>query len=167
MGCDIHAFVEYRRPGEKSWECFGGEHHLERCYALFSRLGGVRVQGSEDSTAERRGLPADASLDVAGHDQLTVVDELVADSRVALWDAVEEWLKVGAVRVVLADADGQPLVVSHPDHHSHSWCSPTELAKVLGAHDEGAPFQWGLMADLLIHIKEAGNEARMVFWFDS
>ena len=125
MGCDIHAFVEYRRPGHKDWGTFGGDHDLERCYALFWNLGGVRGGGVlEDPVAEKRGLPEDLSEKTRG--------------------------------------TGKP-----SDYHSHSWGTPTELVLALEAHDEGAPFQWGLMADLLLHIEAAGCEARMVFWFDS
>lgn len=62
MGCDIHAFVEYRQPkGDEGqdppeWRGFR-EAHLERDYEMFGLLAGVR--SLVDPIADPRGLPPD------------------------------------------------------------------------------------------------------------
>lgn len=60
MGCDIHPHIEVKINGK--WEHYSIPQ-LQRCYALFTRICGVRMR--EDSTiqpiSKPRGLPDDIS----------------------------------------------------------------------------------------------------------
>jgi hypothetical protein len=58
MGCDIHAYVEYRRQGERVWEYHSRALYF-RDYQLFGLLAGVRGQGQ--ALYEPRGVPLDMS----------------------------------------------------------------------------------------------------------
>ena len=59
MGCDIHAYIEFRLGG--TWE-FHSEALCFRDYVLFGLLAGVR--GSEEPLYLPRGLPDDLSFGV-------------------------------------------------------------------------------------------------------
>lgn len=59
MGCDIHAFVEYKNPNhseEHEWSGWGGEFRLGRYYAIFAAMAGVRNDGPPPKYPPR-GLP--------------------------------------------------------------------------------------------------------------
>jgi len=59
MGCDIHAWVQYRVKGassDDSWQDWSGEMHWDRWYALFGRMAGLRDPDVE-AIVEPRGVP--------------------------------------------------------------------------------------------------------------
>jgi hypothetical protein len=45
MGCDIHAYVESKKPDSKTWWGFGGRINPGRNYRMFGKLAGVRCDG--------------------------------------------------------------------------------------------------------------------------
>lgn len=70
MGCDIHAFIEYRSDSQEkrydeSWWSFGGEFHLDRDYEAFGNLAGVRQDDRPHISP--RGLPTDLGYATRHH----------------------------------------------------------------------------------------------------
>lgn len=72
MGCDIHAVIEYDqyekeyakktdKPYNRSWWPFAERVDINRHYALFAKLAGVRNDGTIQPLSEPRGVPDDAS----------------------------------------------------------------------------------------------------------
>ena len=58
MGCDIHAFIEYREK-DKNWQGFSYQDiNLGRHYGIFACLAGVRDYWDTDHP-EPKGLPDD------------------------------------------------------------------------------------------------------------
>ena len=65
MGCDIHAFVEHRKPSTRAgymdeWDSLftiGDDLFLPRHYGVFGQLAGVRREGNK---VEPRGIPPNA-----------------------------------------------------------------------------------------------------------
>lgn len=87
MGCDIHAFVEYRTRTPSAdrlggWHGFGEQLWLGRHYGIFCRLAGVRCR--EESTVEQRGVPEDA-------DDLVRWGQEKDPGHSASWVTADEW----------------------------------------------------------------------------
>lgn len=63
MGCDIHAYVEYKKPYSDEWIHYDVDEGVmgHRNYSLFSILAGVRSYYAYPAINEPRGLPEDAS----------------------------------------------------------------------------------------------------------
>ena len=80
MGCDIHAFPEYRDGDE--WVSFG-EVDLWRNYHIFYALAGVRGPFDGIVPLEPRGLPDDADFRVR--------DEWSEDGHTPSWVTTDEF----------------------------------------------------------------------------
>ena len=74
MGCDIHAYFEVKKPGDKEWRAGRREHSFGREYWLFSVMAGVRGSAPDLNGLDRaylkrkdfvvgkpRGFPEDIS----------------------------------------------------------------------------------------------------------
>jgi len=60
MGCDIHAFLEYRKKDSKTWWAYSGELELNRNYTYFGLMAsGVRSEYPESFL--KRGEPTELS----------------------------------------------------------------------------------------------------------
>ena len=58
MGCDIHANIEIRYGDDSEWFCRAINIGINRNYALFEKMAGVR--GIEDNAISKpRGIPSD------------------------------------------------------------------------------------------------------------
>lgn len=76
MGCDIHAYIEYRhkRPRnewERQWRDFGGRINPGRNYAIFSTLAGVR---GGPTIVQPRGVPDDIATAAHGDWWMMIYD---------------------------------------------------------------------------------------------
>lgn len=71
MGCDIHAYVEYKEKEQSCWYSFGCLS-LCRNYSVFSQLAGVR--GNAEPIVPLRGFPDDSGWQ-AQHDNAWINDE--------------------------------------------------------------------------------------------
>jgi hypothetical protein len=56
MGCDIHCYVEFKRPDWDNWDGFGGRINPGRHYSMFGFMAGVRT---DNPHVEPRGVPDD------------------------------------------------------------------------------------------------------------
>ncbi len=179
MGCDIHPYIEVRKrkhKGRRRWahyDWFRGRHpwddavsrhplYITRDYNLFGVLAGVRVSAARIATP--RGLPPDVSRAVRDENQLRVVmHDTVDDERVASYADAVQWVKNGSSEWV----GTAKRYVTHPDHHSHSYVTLTELL----ARDDWArvgvgPKFYQLTIPELCTLG-LPDDVRLVFWFDN
>lgn len=168
MGCDIHMYVEHTDPkaSRPYWATFGGRINPGRDYRLFANLAGVRGYGDTPQMVETRGLPPHLSLTAKWDNELYVSDENEGEEYCTRENA-ESWIKHG----VSEWTDERQVSVTHPDHHTHSWCTIEELRSVLNAERPagyGAPDDeyWALLA-ACEELVRRGREVRIVFWFDN
>lgn len=176
MGCDIHCYAEYRRPaarrhdGELSgWNDFGGRINPGRRYDIFECMAGVRGD-DENAVVPPRGLP-DHLAYAARSDAWLWIDYnargecVCGESRYVTQAQAESWGGFHSDR----DQQGRPTRVAAPDYHSHSWLTPTEFEHALlsaEARPDDSPEYFALLAALRA-LESAGNETRLVFWFDN
>lgn len=66
MGCDIHAYVEYRPAGRSDWLSFGGQFVLYRNYDIFGHIAAVR-RGDIKPVVPPRGIPDDLGFSTKDH----------------------------------------------------------------------------------------------------
>lgn len=170
MGCDIHAFVEYKKSGtDYGWWGLGGQMHLSRDYDVFSRLAGVRNYSGKPPVVEPRGVPEDSSYQVRTGWYLYVNDSLADSEGYTSVENALRWKEYGCE--VITDADGNPDKVQHPDWHTPSWVTPSEFAQALEAAQDpvrGPPHDdyYAILAAMKA-LEERNNEVRLVFWFDN
>lgn len=174
MGCDIHAFIEYRSKSNEgygegvtpSWFSFGKEFHLSRDYSVFAHLAGVRM-GNEniEPIAPDRGLPFDTTWEVNERYWYKVQEEEPdedSELHVVEKSRAEEWANSG---VVYRDDTKQE--IADPDAHSMSWCTRDELERAM-VNAGGTNSDWLAFSASMLALENKGiNEVRMVFWFDN
>ena len=173
MGCDIHAFLEYKSKVDATsfWEPFSGELNIYRNYDMFALLAGVR--GFHNKSLLAKGLPKDLSYELK--------DELYYAVNYSLKTPVGTEVDVGtALRwangnqdKLICDDEHNPIFVQHPDFHTPSWVSYKEYKNVCKNYikDHGK-FQhfatvWEAILILMEHLENKKFETRLVFWFDS
>lgn len=185
MGCDIHAFVEYRdskndeRFSRMSWRSMGGRYHLSRDYTMFGFMAGVRGEGP--SVVAPRGIPDlldwatereyyyridDAEAEKYGHGY----DE---DSRRCVTlERAQEWAKYGSKIIY---EGGEPYQVSGPDWHTPSWLTPDEFdeaycrTKIVynTSRSDDYLYSYRAVSALMNSLSKDGFHVRLVFWFDN
>lgn len=197
MGCDIHMYVEYRKKGKRTWRSFGGRITPCRWYAMFEKLAGVRGDESKAIVSPRgypddAGWEAQSAnelwIDYEAKD-----DESVAESHARAVDALR-WVQSGSSKLVgplteivtsdeiLPETDDGIVLdvpdvkaalrgaqrVTCPDWHSHSWLTTEEFGRAIRAVAKPSQAQqyYALLAAMR-QLEVGGNEARVVFWFDS
>ena len=166
MGCDIHAFVDFNKPGEDLCQCLSEELNFDRDYAVFAKLAGVRNYGEEITPiSEPRGLPAHVSWSVSSSDNLYVVEKDTNDSGTCTREQAERWVASGISKWV---REG---VVSNPDHHSYSWISLSEFERAISELSSIIKYKLSVeylaVLSAMKTIAEQGYEVRLVFWFDN
>jgi hypothetical protein len=191
MGCDIHMYVEYRKPdsfhrngslasNKKYWNGFGNRINPGRDYALFGKLAGVR--SDTPSLFSVRGLPNDLGYSAQRDSRLYIVENnSTREDGCATLERANQWVKDRGGKIHY-NKEGKPTWVDHPDWHSHSWLSVGEFDAVLIAtanityeHEEiGTSHKHGPCDDYyyallaaMYDLKSRGNEVRVVFWFDN
>lgn len=193
MGCDIHAFVEYRiRPeGEPdrrhSWSAFGGEINPGRNYWLFEIMAGVR---GRNALFEPRGIPNDMAYSAWGEYWLYLTEDDRDEEGCASREQAARWVASGS-SVYYPELEGLPKRVSDPDAHSMSWLTLPEMRRVMTEYrircEKGnaaaiAPTngqaiatliplrqdpKWHALIAVMTSLEESGYESRLVFWFDN
>jgi hypothetical protein len=165
MGCDIHAYVEYRKADAepREWINYGNRINPGRNYWIFGLMSdGVRASFPESKSA--KGLPSDLGY-ASRWDALLYIDEKESKGHCTLLQATK-W------KGKIYERDGKPYATDHPDWHSHSWLSTAEYEEVLNTYDamDSANYPEAEYRALLASMKELekhGNEVRLVFWFDN
>ncbi len=151
MGCDIHCYIEYRKPDEREpdrWRDFGGRINPGRNYAVFGFLAGVRREGP--AVVAPRGMPADAAYESKDDNDL--------------------WVARGSSKYI-KDKDGKNAWVSHPGWHTHSWMTTNEFEKAvslaIAEHPQYPEPEYTAIIAAMRSFEKQGFEARVVFWFDN
>lgn len=160
MGCDIHAYIEYRNPKypDQKWRSFGGRIDPGREYDLFGRIA-EGVRSAPPSAIALRGLPEDIGYR-ADEDAYRYVSDSKEDSRYVTPEKAEKWKKFGSTY-----KPGTTDWISHPDWHSHSWINADELAEAI--NDTKPGFEYLAVLAAMRTLNAHGLESRLVFWFDN
>lgn len=164
MGCDIHMYLEYKNKMDNGhWRAAIGHLNPGRHYDLFGRLAGVRSDVPQ--LVPLRGVPEDMSYYAAGDFWMYVSEE--GGENTTSKEGAREWVERGLARWRNEKQDA----VSHPDWHSHSWCSPDELKACLVAQRKANPGDWCIEYFMLLaaarELEKFGMEVRIIYWFDN
>jgi len=174
MGCDIHAYVEHRPANLRGdqmprWQSFGGRVNPGRNYSIFERMAGVRGEALQ-AVVQPRGYPDDAAWRTRDDNWLWIVyGNGPAGENEATAKAAQEYVKHGSTYEPRADG-GKPERVSHPDHHTHSWLTPTEFEIALNIADNATALEepeYHALLAAMRSLEASGREVRVVFWFDN
>lgn len=157
MGCDIHCYVEYKRPDWKTWSGFGGRINPGRSYYLFSKMAGVRSSGEINPVVPPRGFPDDCAYDATGDHYLFVTE--TEGERYCTAAQASRYVEHGSQW----KDDGKQFV-THPDHHSHSWLTPDEFAEAIA---DASNEEYRAILAAMRSFESQGCAARLVFWFDN
>lgn len=168
MGCDIHCYIEHSRTPledrDRYWASFGGHNNPGRDYSLFGLLAGVR---GDAKLFAARGLPPGVGYAARGDNEFYVSDELGGE-RTATRAQAESWVARG----VSEWTDERKAWVTDPDAHSHSWLTLDEWKQALKAADDLDPkypvgIDYRAMTAAMQVFADAGEDVRVVFWFDN
>ena len=138
MGCDIHLYIEYKSKDgyDPAWQGFGGNINPGRNYAMFALMADVRncySDGKLPVLVERRGMPDDAGY-TATDDNRIYISETKSEDYVSM-ETAKRWVKSGSSKFI-NDKDGNPIWVTNPDAHSHSWLTTSEFESVINKYLE-------------------------------
>lgn len=155
MGCDIHCYIEYKKPTSPRWRDFGKRINPGRNYAIFEKMAGVR--GSDEPEVHPRGFPDDCASEASDDYWLYVSD--IKKPGNCTRERAESYVACGS-----RWRNEEKAWVSHPDWHSHSWLKPDEFERAIAGFDE--PEYQAVLAAMR-SFESQGYESRLVFWFDN
>lgn len=179
MGCDIHAYVEYRKkpsedvdPKYNSWWSLTGQLSLPRNYHFFEIIAGVR---GDNSIFETKGIPEDMSWTAQDDWYLYINDESEDENddgdddgdgeKIVSLKTALQYQEYGSK--ILYHENGKPYRVEHPDWHSPTWLSTNELNEAVShLHMHADPAYEAVLA-MMESLESNGREARLVVWFDN
>jgi hypothetical protein len=197
MGCDIHAYLEFKRPQDERWVSFGKQLSLGRNYRLFALLANVRGDGA---VIPPKGIPRDLGYHAQDAYLLWVTDQYPDGDGSTSTAKARRWVAQGISEWWTPERK----YVTDPDAHTPSWLTTAEYADVLRAYQEHRP-EWEEEAAREIEVvrrrdptlyeafyarreagtawaldvcysaalgamcaaEEAGHAARLVLWFDN
>lgn len=180
MGCDIHAWIEYRDNTDPeylkeaypwaapdfvpAWQTFA-QVHLGRNYEAFTTLAGVR--GPENlAVVPPRGIPDNVSFDVTQEWYVNISDEGADrdEYNTVSVETASKWHESYDCKYLLNRA-GNPIMVESPDWHTPSWLTADEIERAIKDVDYVTLYKATVAT---MRALEADKyEARLVFWFDS
>lgn len=175
MGCDIHAYVEHtwytNKDGAPAWWPFA-TLCIDRDYAFFAVLAGVRnCEDAFTPVSAPRGVPKDVAWTAKEAYTLHVSDGPTASHSEgdATKEDAERWLRQGISQ--WWDSDARWPRITHPDWHSASWLTASELEIADQRYRERYPSGNSQLAAIVAMLKTLENGkpgmARLVFWFDN
>jgi hypothetical protein len=140
MGCDIHLYIEYKSKKtefdgyETGWQSSGGRINPGRNYAMFALMADVRNYGDNKLPVlvKRRGMPDDAGYTATDDSRIYISD--VPSSKYVSMETAKSWVNSGSK--FINDKEGNPIWVTDPDAHSHSWLTTSEFESVLNKYLE-------------------------------
>lgn len=158
MGCDIHAFIEFRE-GDR-WRPFGGELNIDRDYDLFGAMANVRTGGA---VVPPRGIPEDMAYAADGRWWLYIT-EAREDYGCVSVETAEQYQRLGSR--VRKDKDGKTRWVEHPDWHTPSWMTAEEFSSALEKSGHRGDVANAALA-AMFYLDGQSSNSRIVFWFDN
>lgn len=154
MGCDIHSHAE-RKNESGAWEKITDLEPFDwRSYGMFGFLAGVRNYSDVPPIAERRGVPTDASREVAED-----YERWDSDAHSASWLSVAELL---AFNYDAPCENRRVMRQVGPNHYNGGCtCNPGE--------GEQTTFREFLGEGFFEELRklQAADVERVVFWFDN
>jgi hypothetical protein len=166
MGCDIHLYTEYKRPGATRWISFGKRLNPGRIYGLFAALGDVRNDYGYTPIAAERGLPEGVGSEARSDNMYWITDGEAGEDEVTR-EKANYWVENGYSEIV------EEKWVTNPDWHSHSWATVDEFEQAINevflkdGSWRGDYIEYlAVLASMKEFIKH-GCECRVVFWFDN
>lgn len=133
MGCDIHAYVDYDEPNDHDHKWVGhlGSFSIGRDYLLFGIMAGVRCP--DYALFEPKGLPEHLSWRTLHEATLFVVQGETDEHGMCSKESAERWHQswLRHKQGVGGYVDAEQKRVHHPDWHSHSWLTTSELKQVI------------------------------------
>lgn len=182
MGCDIHTYLEFADfetdagPYWKNFTKNGGG----RNYLMFGVLAGVRVE--EARLFEPKGMPDgrigyDTSEDYWTHVAPAANPEWADDEGWVSLETAQGWIEKGYSKGEI-NKSGRLERVSGPDWHNHSWLTADELERAFAHYLEQitescphgkaiVPAEWSATLAAMRAFEAAGNQTRLIFWFDN
>lgn len=166
MGCDIHGpWIEQLEGtndrGHQNWECIA-QLQVWRNYELFGALAGVR---RDLPHVAPKGIPQNLSHEVFAAFTLFVDTEYnELNDGTCLGKDAARWIEEQSSRSMQAFKNGQPQRISHPDWHTPSWLTTTEVAGACARVDSRQ--LKGALA-MMRAMETETHPIRMVFWFDN
>jgi hypothetical protein len=166
MGCDIHVFLEFRstKYPNAGWDSFTW-HPINpgRNYEFFAKLSGVRGMAKEDPVASP-GWPQQISWAAREWNtkRINKPDGALDPARISTEQA-EKWVK-GSSSQYIYDEDGNVIAVTHPDWHSHGYCSLETLTKTIRGNSSSV---WRAIIAAAKSLKKDGYEVRFLFAYDN
>lgn len=159
MGCDIHCYIEYKKPSHQPWRNFGGRINPGRNYILFGALAGVRCDDIPHITP--RGIApdmagaafSDCSIYVSKLE--TGWEEVGGDVHYSRSHAAECVGKGYCQWLPRSPSDNPPSFVTDSDYHTHSWLNADEFELAIASYLKAVGFQ--LSAPRLTGPKEASE----------
>jgi len=141
MGCDIHLYIEYKSKKtefdgyETGWQSSGGRINPGRNYAMFALMADVRNYGDNKLPVlvEPRGMPDDVSYTTM-NDNRIYISETKSEDYVSM-ETAKRWVESGSSKFI-NDKEGNPIWVTNPDAHSHSWLTTSEFESVINKYLE-------------------------------
>lgn len=171
MGCDIHAYVEYRtktKDGEKEktyWTSLG-RIYMSRYYHFFGLLGNHRR--GHQGLFEPKGLPENLGAVARDEWWLPIVSDEEAkslESAVTLENATHWNENYGCKIEYFND---EPYKVENPDWHTETWITTAELKEALKNVDQEEAYIDGeVVLAMMESVEKNGQEARLIVWFDN
>jgi len=162
MGCDIHCYIEHRvklltSKYDERWQSFGGRINPGRNYDIFAKLAGVRSYGDSERP-KPKGLPENLGYYAKSDSRLFISEKQPDYEGNCSPESAKRWIESGSSKM-----DGEHWV-THPDHHSHSWCDADELEKAVGNSDEP---EYKAVIAAMRSFEQQGRISRLVYWFDN
>lgn len=178
MGCDIHAFIEYKETwddGSEHWNSFSDEISLGRNYFMFGCLtnGNVRYPIRIKSGVDPKGLPPNVSWEVENANTLYITEKGEGEYEATMSNAMR-WVRDYGKKFTYHPESKKPVKIENPDWHTHSWLTIKEYEAILKTAEkiakkegENVYFMYWSVLDLMKSLAKRGEEARLVFWFDN
>jgi hypothetical protein len=159
MGCDIHGYIEVKSEWWDGYQDFA-DLHLNRNYAIFALLAGVRDYEEWGAVIKPKGFP----LDSDNYDYWLWIAE-DSESGCCTLENAEKW--VAQKHSIWHPNDEKKIRVSSPDWHTASWLSKEELQKVINRYEELVSEQYKLYQYYaILAVLQAIPDSRFLFWFD-
>lgn len=170
MGCDIHVYVEYRKPTGyyKEWRSLtSGKFWVERNYHMFGKLAGVR--SNESPIVSPQPIPTDLSNHVAWDYYLFVVDQQQYDrseDKTGMCSPEMANRYVNELRLSQQHPERKNLI-SNPDWHSAGCVTPAQWRKATHVRGEMNDPSTEAIYAACKALEKQEFEVRVVFWFDN
>lgn len=169
MGCDIHIITEYRNTDSnifhKEWRALNWQPiNPGRNYEFFNKLSGVR--GYNEKPIANPSWPEQVSWGASLANNVRIVNDMkpdeMRDGCVSMETALR-WVNAGNSRFI-KDKEGNNTHVTHPDWHSHGWCTIEQMSKAL--RKNSSP-EYRAMLAAARSLEKDGMEVRFLFFYDN